>query len=340
MEELRSILHKTYRLFEAEEASDALRILSSMPVDVALVDYTVKNGDGMDAMRRIEETFPDIPLVYIAVDPKSPQKKQARATGAFGCIARPIDDEEVLFMVEKAVEKQRLLYDLRHLRSARKAQLEPTGSDSGRSPESRASVYHTEIIRKLSKAITSVHDLNSLISHFSNAVSEIFGATTTMVFLKNLVTKRYEPVSMTGVEQVLFRDVWFDNDHGIARCLYENNQILRRESVEISGHEENYELVRDLKILKGEVIAPLSHQGELLGFISLGKRISGLPYTEEDIELLALISVYTGIALKNALDYQRITYSKGCSESIIKNIRTGTIAINTTAQITNIKPVR
>jgi PAS domain S-box-containing protein len=143
---------------------------------------------------------------------------------------------------------------------------------------------------------------------------------------------------MTGVEKVLFKNIWFDDDHGIARCLYENNQILRRESVEILGHEEDYELIRDLKILKGEIIAPLSHQGELLGFISLGKRISGVQYSQEDIELLALISVYTGIAVNNALDYQRVNYSKVCSESILKNIRTGIIAIDTEARITSINP--
>ncbi len=338
IEELRSILRDTYRLFEAQDTPDALRVLSSVPVDAAIIDTTLKNGDGIDGVRRSAEAFPDVPIIFVALDPKSAQGSQAVSMGAFTCISRPFDDDSLRFLVETAIEKQGLMRDLRHLRSNKRDVFEPSRPSAKGVPDRMPPAYHTEVIRKLSKAITSIHDLEGLISLLGSAMSEIFNATSTLVFIRDPVTKRYEPASMIGVNTSLFKDIWFDNDHGLARWLHENSQLLRRELAEALWHEGAYELSRDLKILKAEVVVPLSHQGELMGFVSLGMRINGMAYTDEDLDLLALISVYTGTALRNALDYRRISYSRVCSESILNNIRTGIIAIDTRGKITRVNP--
>ena len=338
MGQLRSILGGMYRLFEAEDTPNAIKVLSSMPVDVVLIDSVLKTGNGIDGMRRVGEVFPEVPLIFIGPGPKSSQNQQAKTMGAFGSAYHPIDEENLLFMIEKAVEKQRLVRDLGHLKSTRKGTIPGPLPASGDGSDRRVTAYHTEVIRKLSKVITSVDDLEGLVLRLGDSVNEIFGATTTLLFVKDPITERYEPAYSSGVDRALFKDVWFDNEHGIALSLSENNQIMREETIDSFSYQDDYETARDLKILKAALIAPLSSHGELLGFISIGKRLNGLPYCGEDIELLALISVYTGIALRNAFDYQRIAYAKVCSESILRNIRTGIIAMDTKAKVTSINP--
>lgn len=52
--------------------------------------------------------------------------------------------------------------------------------------------------------------------------------------------------------------------------------------------------------LQSELLLPLNARGQLLGFISLGQKLSQEPYSGTDVRLLKSVAVQTGLALENA----------------------------------------
>ena len=337
-EELSLILRRKHQLITAEEISGAAKILYVTPIDAVFIDSILKSGDGIACLSRIAETFPEIPLIFVLNDPASLLRKQATANGAYACIARPFDEEAISFMLEKAIERQRLAHDVKYYRSRVMQSGSDVGVSSAKQSEHGSSSVHWEVMRKLAKAITSVHDLDSLLILLCNAVSEIFGTPVAVVLTLNPLTKKFEISASTGVDMNLVKGISFAPDSALIRWLYENNQILRRESAESIRIENSQEIIRAFKSLRGEVITPLLCHGEIPGFISIGKKTTGALYTDDDIEFLAMISLYLGVALKNAIDYKQISYDKILNESILKNIRTGIISVDNDAKITGINP--
>lgn len=59
----------------------------------------------------------------------------------------------------------------------------------------------------------------------------------------------------------------------------------------------------ELKDLDMDLCVPSFWKGELLGFLALGKRMSGEPYTKEEVNLLATLSNEASIAIKNAENF-------------------------------------
>jgi signal transduction histidine kinase/DNA-binding NarL/FixJ family response regulator len=337
-EDLKIILRQNCRFLTAEDASSAVRIMSSTPIDVVVVDSIQKNGEGIECINRIRKAFPDVPSIFILNDPKSSLRMQAQSLGAFACISTPFDEENFAFILEKAVERHKLENDLKYYQSRARSRMTETVAIPASLSERNIPVYHAEILRKLAKAITSVHDLDSLLLLICNAVGEIFGASTVLLFSVSSETGRMELSTAIGIDKTILKDVRFDFDSALSRWFYENNQILRKSTVETLQIDNASELLQEIKALRSEIIVPLMYQGNLLGFMGIGKRTTGALYCEDDIELLALISLYTGIALKNALDYKRINYDKVLSESILRNIRTGIISVDNEGIITGINP--
>lgn len=337
-EEFSTILLSHYRILTAGEIPEAVRILSSSPVDVILIDSNQKSGDSIDYLNRIKSAYSDIPVLFILNDPASPVKKQALQYGAYSVIVRPFDAEAIEFLLDKAIENQRLTRELKYFRAREMQEEVKRDITKTKRYNENISALNWEVLRKLSKAITSVHNLDSLLILLCNAVSEIFGTPVSIVLTINPATRNYEISASTGVDMSLMKGISFGSDEPLLKWLYENNQILRRESINPTVTENAQEISRAFSILRCEVIAPLLCNGKIPGFISLGKKTTGAVYNEDDLELLAMISLYMGATLENALEYRQVNYDKVINESILKNIRSGIIAVNNEAKITGINP--
>lgn len=55
-----------------------------------------------------------------------------------------------------------------------------------------------------------------------------------------------------------------------------------------------------LAALHSELLLPLSVKDELIGFMSLGQKLSEAPYSSPDLRLLSSVAAQTGLALEVA----------------------------------------
>ena len=93
--------------------------------------------------------------------------------------------------------------------------------------------------------------------------------------------------------------------------------------------------------LLGFTFVPLRYEGRLIGFLSLGPRRSGDPYTSDDLDFLAAVASQSTLALENARLFTNLRHNldqtlemKNMMDDIFASIATGIITTDIKHQIT------
>jgi PAS domain S-box-containing protein len=85
--------------------------------------------------------------------------------------------------------------------------------------------------------------------------------------------------------------------------------------------------------LEAVLVVPLIVQGELLGMIALGEKISGDVYSVEDIDFLSTFGNQVAVATKNAMLYREILEVKDYNEKILEQMASGVITIDSELRV-------
>jgi putative nucleotidyltransferase with HDIG domain len=155
------------------------------------------------------------------------------------------------------------------------------------------------IIRELSKNITTILDKKSLVSSVVNIIIAILHVDRVSIFLKDLETGKFCLTDSPVMEKK--EKIEFDPYDSIPSFMEnERRELLKYNIKEEKEKSKRYEdLDNDMEIIGGELCLPIIYKGELLGFLSLGKKLSGDNYNDEDIEILWMLCNETAISLEN-----------------------------------------
>ena len=115
-----------YRTVEAGTAGDAVA-LHRDGVDLILLDFALPDANGLEVLKQVKETDPDTLVIMLTANTEIGTAVTAMKHGAFHYANKPFDLDEVMLLVEKALETTQLRREVRTLR-ARQAQ--PYGPDS------------------------------------------------------------------------------------------------------------------------------------------------------------------------------------------------------------------
>ncbi len=103
------------QVVEASTAAEALE-LAAEGVDLALLDYTLPDGDGISVLRRLREVDPDTPVMMITARTSIETVVESVRSGAFDYAVKPFDLDDIAVRVARALETTRMRRELRTLR--------------------------------------------------------------------------------------------------------------------------------------------------------------------------------------------------------------------------------
>jgi DNA-binding NtrC family response regulator len=105
-----------YHVDTAPTASQGLKLLKSKPPPLVLLDLQLPDADGLETLDRIKADIPETQVIILTAHDSLHNAIESIKRGAYHFISKPYAPEELLSLVEKAVEKQFLLREAEELR--------------------------------------------------------------------------------------------------------------------------------------------------------------------------------------------------------------------------------
>lgn len=106
-----------YNVIEAETAAEALA-RSADGVDLVLLDYRLPDDDGLSVLKKIKERNQDTLVILLTAYSSIETAVEAMKQGAYHYANKPFNLDEIVLVVEKALETTRLRREVRTLRAS------------------------------------------------------------------------------------------------------------------------------------------------------------------------------------------------------------------------------
>ncbi|WP_433815709.1 sigma-54-dependent transcriptional regulator [Flavobacterium johnsoniae] len=112
-EKLRSLLARIiksegFEVIEAKDLKSGFKKLEQTEIDVVLCDVKLPDGNGVDFVQNIKNSFPLTEVILLTAFGNIPDGVQAMKNGAFDYIVKGDDNDKIIPLLYKAVEKVHL----------------------------------------------------------------------------------------------------------------------------------------------------------------------------------------------------------------------------------------
>ena len=97
-----------YEVCQAGDCRTALKQLELQSPDVALCDVFLPDGNGVDLVSSVKKTAPNVEIILLTAHGNIPDGVQAIKNGAFDYITKGDDNNKIIPLVSRAVEKARM----------------------------------------------------------------------------------------------------------------------------------------------------------------------------------------------------------------------------------------
>jgi DNA-binding NtrC family response regulator len=156
-EKLRSLMTRIITLegFEVIQAGDCkngLKKLEQNSIDIVLCDVKLPDGNGVDFTAIAKEKFPQIEIILLTAYGNIPDGVQAIKNGAFDYIVKGDDNNKIIPLIHRAIEKGQLTKRI----SLLETQLETKFSFEGIIGNSKSLKEAIELAKKVAPTNTSI----------------------------------------------------------------------------------------------------------------------------------------------------------------------------------------
>jgi two-component system NtrC family response regulator len=119
-EKLRSLLARIvksegFEVFEASDLKSGFKKLEHNNIDVILCDVKLPDGNGVDFVQKIKTNFPLTEVILLTAFGKISDGVQAMKNGAFDYIVKGDDNDKIIPLLYKALEKVQLIKKVQQL---------------------------------------------------------------------------------------------------------------------------------------------------------------------------------------------------------------------------------
>jgi two-component system response regulator AtoC len=113
----RIILEQEYDVLEAADGVSTLEVLRAAPVDLVLLDVRLPGMDGLEVLERIRAIDERLDVILVTAVRTVKTAVAAMKLGALDYLTKPVDEEEVLPLIRRALDKRALEREVAVLRS-------------------------------------------------------------------------------------------------------------------------------------------------------------------------------------------------------------------------------
>ena len=104
----RIISYEGYVVYEAPDLKTASKTLAAEEIDVVVCDVKLPDGSGLDMTRTIKSCHPAVEILLLTAHAQIADGVEAMRSGAFDYISKGADNDKLLPLIARAMEKARL----------------------------------------------------------------------------------------------------------------------------------------------------------------------------------------------------------------------------------------
>jgi len=99
-----------------ERGETGLKLVEEIEFDIILTDLNLPDLNGIEMVRRCKEISPDTEIIMITGYGSTEKTIEATKAGAFHYVEKPVEFEELLLLIEKAIDRKRQSAEIKELR--------------------------------------------------------------------------------------------------------------------------------------------------------------------------------------------------------------------------------
>jgi DNA-binding NtrC family response regulator len=192
-----------YRVMEAETAAQALE-RHREGVDLVLLDYRLPDGDGLSVLKQMKSVDPDTLVILLTGYSSVEMAVEAMKQGAYHYANKPFNLDEIVLLVEKALETTRLRREVRALRTT---QAQPYSLDRIVG-ESEAMVNVRALLKKIAASPAST----VLLTGESGTGKDL--AAKVIHYASDRATKPFMNITCSALPETLLESELFGHERG------------------------------------------------------------------------------------------------------------------------------
>ena len=306
------------------EKSDRLEAVLHQSAPALLI-IDLRARDSSNLIEQIQDEWTEVLIVALGTLRSEPLR-EAEHTGIYAAEDLELDRRRFQALVIRAMDHLRLLDENRELKEERspvpqrepmRRPIEPFVDRHGGS---------TAPLLRFARAFRRHESVAALLTSVAEGVADAVGVSRLGIFSKMRGSDTYQLRAglrcLPETEELEYRD----RDPLIQWFELHAHLINRADLSHVADRGERSVLRRALDSFGAEVIAPLYARGGIIGWLFLGHRLTGQPFSYPDLEHLTMVSDHVSALLENALLNEEVSVQKSLAETLLKTIPPGIVA--------------
>ncbi|MFH1102517.1 MAG: sigma-54 dependent transcriptional regulator [Pseudomonadota bacterium] len=111
------ILKDDYKIILASTGNEALELFKTNPVDIVLLDILLPDLGGLELLEKFKEADPTVEVIMVTAVKEVPIAVKAIKLGAYEYFMKPFTIDDILSVIQRALEKRSLIKEVAYLRN-------------------------------------------------------------------------------------------------------------------------------------------------------------------------------------------------------------------------------
>ncbi len=285
---------KGYKVNTVPSAGEALALLKEHFYNAAILDISLPDADGTELLSKTLELRPEIIAIMLTGHSSVKNAVQSLNRGAFSYLEKPLDPESLLTIINRGLEKQRLVLENRQLIDEL---------------ERHNRVSNT--LLSVAQAVAQTLDLQKIVDSALEKVTECTGLEACFIYLRdkdNLKLKGHHGLSIRAAKDMPKE---LATSSGIFSNLIEQSGPIVIEDL-VKAKEPDLGFLNKVGY-RSFAGVPLTILGENIGVLGIATDFNQ-GFNPNNIELLSGIGREIAIAVRNAQLYEDASNARALRE--------------------------
>ncbi len=324
-----------YSIFPVASDAEALKTLRLTEVDLIVKDVKSSVRELPLFVAKARQLCPSAVVICLHdAEGMTAEMDESLETADF-LLRKPLETRDFTTVLRQAQDKQRLMLEVSALRAHRAAPPVNASTEAGLVSSEFSSQVLGQVVKEFAKALSASFDLPRVLNLFLDAVAEMVRPSRCALLLADPEGTAYRVRAHRGLAPHVAESVRLSADSGLPLWLHTQGRIIYAQEGQARPYDPvAREVGRELATLQAVVAIPLTARGDLTGILTLGQRITGVPYSHRETEILFNLAAHLASAIQDIALHHQLRYQKVYTERILSHMSNGVITIDRDEKVT------